>query len=103
MYTITKNNLSIGTLTAHFGKIIPDFVFTPEFGPDSTATYELLVNAQNTGVFEQLFFRRTQDLSGVEYRYDVVRDVLAGQQKKGDIYTGKKWIRFVKRQPWTKP
>lgn len=100
---VTRENrvLNIGTLAPNTGEKIPEVVLTPELRADGTATYRLLINAQNKGVQETLFFRRAVTGRGLAYKLFVLQGVPRSRRRKGDVFDGREWARYVKVIDWT--
>jgi len=98
----SMNPIQYGTLPPHFGGSLPNYWITPKLRSDGLADYHILINAQNGGVVEELYFRPSQDRRSFAYKFEVVQKI-TGKRMEGDFLAGKAWFRYVKKQDWTEP
>jgi hypothetical protein len=93
--------IEVGTLSPEWGEILPNGILQPVLNSAGTATYKLLIHAQNGGTTELLYLRRSsKDSRGFAYRMTVWT---TSPRKKGasDVWSGKNWWHIVKNTDWT--
>lgn len=96
--------ISIGPVAPGEGRTVPPPEGLVDLGQleaiSPTRTIRIWVNAQNAGVQENLYFRRSQ--GGWEYRLKALRIIPPEKHKKEDFFVDGQWIRTLKQIEWTK-
>lgn len=92
----------VGTIAPQEGEIIPNYGFVPDLNADGTAYYHMYINAQNRGVQEELYLRRSRNGRSLAYMF-TVHTFADGAHRTTDVLIKGRWMRYLKQTDWTEP